>query len=238
LSITTRLDQIHAQARQNRWLWYFSIFCRLVLVLGFIPSGIVKISGERFAAGLSVNHPMGHYLEALHHTGYYYTFIGIVQLMAALLLLFPRTVTLGAMLYLPIILNICILSFAVRFEGSYLTAPLMVLANLYVLFWNYDRIKFILPFRKVSSHLIVEKPAKYSNRFPVRFLFAVIVIIGLLLAYFLHGHNVMPRNSLRDCETQFRGTANEIAGEKFCKCIHTEGRDLKECLEEYERLKK
>ncbi len=67
---------------------------------------MVKILGERFASGLSANHPMGHYLEALHLTGYYYTFIGIVQVTAALMLLIPRTATLGAFLYFPIILNI------------------------------------------------------------------------------------------------------------------------------------
>src|SRR5215207_3889092 len=69
---------------------------------------------------------MGHYLEALHHTGFYYTFIGVVQILAAILLLVPRTVILGALLYFPLILNICVLSYAVRFEGSILTSPLML----------------------------------------------------------------------------------------------------------------
>ncbi len=106
---------------------------------------------ERFASGLSVNHPMGSYLEALHHTGYYYTFIGIVQAAAALMLLIPRTVTLGAFLYFPIILNICILTYAVRFDGSLFTAPLMVLANLYILGWNYEKWKYILPFNHPAN---------------------------------------------------------------------------------------
>lgn len=107
--------------------------------------------GERFASGLSVNHPMGHYLEALHHTGYYYTFIGVVQVAAALMLLMPRTATLGAFLYFPIILNICILTYAVRFDGSLFTAPLMVLANLYILGWNYEKWKYILPFNRPAN---------------------------------------------------------------------------------------
>ena len=84
---------------------------------------MVKIVGERFASGLSDIHPMGAYLEALHHTGYYYTFIGIAQVVAAVLLLIPRTVTLGALLYFPIIVNIWLLSYAVRFEGSIVTSP-------------------------------------------------------------------------------------------------------------------
>ncbi|HEX5706212.1 MAG TPA: DoxX family protein [Pyrinomonadaceae bacterium] len=137
--------------KENRWLWLFSIFCRLALAAGFFPSGMVKIVGERFASGLSVNHPMGHYLEALHHTGYYYTYIGVVQVAAAIMLLIPRTVTLGAFLYFPIILNICILTYAVRFDGSLFTAPLMVLANLYLLGWNYEQWKYILPFNRPAN---------------------------------------------------------------------------------------
>ena len=119
MNFLLRIDQIHAEIRQNRWHWLFAIFCRFSLALGFIPAGITKIMGERFASGLSVNHPMGQYLEALHGTGYYYTFIGVIQIIAGILLIIPRTVLLGVLLYLPIVLNICILSFAVRFDGSF-----------------------------------------------------------------------------------------------------------------------
>ncbi len=98
MSISAKLDQLHAEAKENKWLYYFAIFLRIALAFGFITSGMVKIMGERFASGLSVNHPMGKYLEALHHTGFYYTFIGIVQVIAAILLLIPRTVMLGALL--------------------------------------------------------------------------------------------------------------------------------------------
>src|SRR5687768_15391534 len=151
MSISSTLDRLHSRVRRNSWLWLFSIFCRVALAAGFFPSGMVKILGERFASGLSANHPMGHYLEALHYTGYYYTFIGVVQVAAALMRLLPRTVTLGAFLYFPIILNICVLTYAVRFDGSLFTAPLMVLANLYILGWNYEKWKYILPFNRPAS---------------------------------------------------------------------------------------
>lgn len=151
MSISSTLDRLYSETKKNSWLWLFSIFCRLVLALGFIPAGIVKLMDERFASGLSVNHPMGGYLEALHHTGYYYTFIGVVQVAAAIMLLIPRTVTLGAFLYFPVILNICILTFALRFDGSFFTAPLMTLANLFLLGWNYEKWKYILPFNRPAG---------------------------------------------------------------------------------------
>ena len=147
MSISSTLDRLHFRVRRNRWLRYFTVFNRLGLAAGFLPSGFVKINGERFT-DLSVKHPMGHYLEALHRTGYYYTFIGVLQVTAGILLLIPRTATLGALIYFPIIFNICILSFAVRFEGSFLSSPLMVLANLYLLCWDYDKLKYIFPWER------------------------------------------------------------------------------------------
>ena len=147
MSISSTLEQLHFSTKQKKWLRYFAVFIRIGLAFGFLTSGFVKINGERFTT-LSVNHPMGNYLEALHRTGYYYTFIGVLQVTAAILLLIPRTATLGALIYFPIILNICILSWAVRFEGSFLSAPLMVLANLYLLCWDYDKLKFIFPWEK------------------------------------------------------------------------------------------
>ena len=151
MNLSATLDRLHSRAKENSWLWLFSIFNRFALAAGFFPSGMVKILGERFASGLHANHPMGHYLEALHQTGYYYTFIGVVQVAAAIMLLIPRTVTLGAFLYFPIILNICILTYATRFDGSLFTAPLMVLANLYLLGWNYEKWKYILPFNRLAE---------------------------------------------------------------------------------------
>lgn len=147
MSISVALDRMHGRLKKRKLFRYFTIFIRIALAWGFLPSGFVKIAGERFTS-LSVNHPMGNYLEALHRTGYYYTFIGIMQMIAAILLLIPRTATLGALIYLPIILNICILSLAVRLEGSFISSPLMVLANLYLIFWDYDKIKYVLPFKK------------------------------------------------------------------------------------------
>src|ERR1043165_9687561 len=126
MSLFADFERVYGELRRNKWLRYFAIFCRIALALGFLPSGIVKVMGERFTA-LPPNHPLGHYFDALHGTGFYYKFIGVGQLTAALLLLIPRAALLGAILYLPIILNICVLTYATRFEGTRITT-LMLLA--------------------------------------------------------------------------------------------------------------
>ena len=235
MNVATKLDQFHAKAKQNRWLKYFAIFNRLALAAGFIPAGIVKLMDERFANGLSELHPMGAYLVALHHTGYYYTFIGVVQLLAAVLLLIPRTVALGAVIYFPIILNICILSFAVRFDGSLFTAPLMVLANVYLLCWHYDRLKYLLPFKQtafISSEKVPVK--KTTNRVPWKFFTGVFLVTVLIVFSTSHMYTIMPKNTYTQCMSQFKNTNRLTAGKDFCDCIHKEGNPLNSCIEIYE----
>lgn len=235
MSISSKLDQFHLEATGNKWLYYFSIFLRLALAWGFIASGMVKILGERFASGLSVNHPMGQYLQALHNTGYYYTFIGVIQVLAAILLLVPRTVVLGALLYFPVILNICILSYAMRFEGSILTSPLMVLGSLFLICWNYDKVKYILPFDHTIATSAAPRQKNMSTIFPTKFFLGVVATVMAIILLIRFGFDVMPRNSLKDCNSQFVGTNRTKAGAGFCDCIHNQGQPLDSCIEEFNK---
>jgi uncharacterized membrane protein YphA (DoxX/SURF4 family) len=230
----SKLNLIHAHLRKNIWLQYFSIFCRIALAAGFIPSGLVKIFDERFTS-LSVNHPMGHYLEALYYTSYYYTFIGIIQVTAAILLLIPRTATLGALLYFPIILNIAILSLAVRFVGSHISSPLMVLANLFLILWDYHKIKYILPFNEPPEHAILRDKNERIKAFPTRFAIGALVALSLLLVLLLNMYTIEPYNTLQDCERQAKKSKNPKAVDEFCNCIHNEGKPLNKCLDMYEK---
>jgi uncharacterized membrane protein YphA (DoxX/SURF4 family) len=236
MRLAATLDHLHRQARENKWLYLFAMFCRFILAVGFIPPGIVKIAGERFTA-LAVNHPMGNYLEALHHTGYYYTIIGVMQVVAGVLLLLPRTAILGAVIYFPIILNICILSLAVRFDGSRVTSPLMVLANLYLLCWYYHTWKLILPFNHPESQIALPKWKELKGKFPFKFFAGVVAAFALVILFARFGHELMPRNTLKECRTQCEDSANPEACYTFCDCIHKEGQPLDKCLEAYEEAK-
>ena len=234
MRVSSALDLLHFKVKQNRWLRYFAVFNRIVLAAGFVPSGLVKIMGERFASGLSANHPMGHYLVALHQTGYYYTFIGVVQVTAAILLLIPPTAALGACLYFPIILNICILSFAVRFDGSLFTAPLMVLANMYLLGWYYDKWKYILPFNRTAvSGISTDK--SLGNKFPAVFFTGVLAVMIVFAVVVPQLYSIRPRNTLSQCIKQFKGSNRTKAGYDFCDCIHNQGRSLDSSLDAYNK---
>ncbi len=236
MTLADRLDALHVRVKQNRWLRYFTVFNRVALAAGFFPAGFVKVTGERFT-DLSNNHPLGQYLEALFHTGYYYSFIGIAQMAAAALLLIPRTATLGALLYFPIILNITLLSLAVRFEGSLLTAPLMVLANLYLICWDYDKLKYVLPFKHAAGPPPIpgDLPGQQrrDNKFALLFFAGVgltILTFGLVIT---HVFDVLPRNTIADCRRQFQGGRRTQAGYEFCDCIHQRGQALDKSLDQY-----
>ncbi len=233
MNFSNKLDQLHLKIRQNKWMRYFTVFTRIALAFGFIFPGFVKVNGERFT-DLSCNHPLGHYLEVLFTTGYYYTFIGVLQMLAAILLLIPRTAALGVTIYFPIILNICILSFAVRFEGSLLTSPLMVIGCLYLFCWDYHKFKYILPFKNHTYHEL-PKSASLTKNFPIRFFAAVFATFVLVIFLVLNAYKVKPRNTLPDCRSQFEGKKNEKEGFEFCDCVHLEGKPLGKCLDNYEK---
>jgi len=230
-----KLEQFYYEAKGNKWFRWFTVFCRVALALGFIPSGIVKIMGERFTA-LPANHPLGHYFDALYQTGSYYTFIGVVQIITALLLLIPRTALLGAILYFPTILNICILAYATRFEGTRITT-LMLLGNIYLLCWDYERIKYILPFKQSNTEIYSAKKKAISSRFPFAFFGAVFAIVALVIVVNIFIFEIRPGNSQIECRNGGLDSKYPKASQEFCDCIYIEGKPLDKCLEEYKQAK-
>ena len=137
------LDGLHVSMTRRWYLQLFTAFTRILLGGAFIPPSIVKILHRPFTV-LPDSHPVGHYFNALYNTGFYYEFLGWGQLVAALLLLFPRTAHIGALLFLPIIANIAVLTTSVGFVGTWLITILMSLAATWLVAWEYDRLKPIL----------------------------------------------------------------------------------------------
>jgi uncharacterized membrane protein YphA (DoxX/SURF4 family) len=143
-TIESVLDRLHEHARENRWLRRFTVFNRIMLFVAFLPSGLKKIVAQPFTL-LGPETSVGYFFDALLRTGFYYEFIGWAQLVAGVMLLIPRTATLGAVIYFPIILNIWVITVAMHFKGTWVITSLMLLACTYLLCWDYDRLKRILP---------------------------------------------------------------------------------------------
>ena len=144
------LDGIHVSATRRWWLQLFTAFTRVLLAIGFIPPSIPKILHKPFTL-LPETDPVGAYFHALFQTGFYYEFLGWAQITAAVLLLIPRTAHLGALMFLPIIANIAVLTLSVGFRGTWVVTSLMTFAALWLVAWEYDRLKPILFRRRESS---------------------------------------------------------------------------------------
>jgi hypothetical protein len=139
------LSRIHARLVAERSLRVFTIAVRALLALAFVPSGLVKIMDEPFTR-LPVSDPVGYFFAGFFSAHGYYRFVGVAQWTAAALLLAPRTATLGAFLYLPIIVNIFAITVALgpSFAGTRYITGAMLLGNLYLLAWDWDRWKPIV----------------------------------------------------------------------------------------------
>jgi uncharacterized membrane protein YphA (DoxX/SURF4 family) len=136
------LEKLHNRIYNKRLFLFLTWGTRLLLFLAFLPSGLKKMMGERFTI-LSIDDPVGFFFEGLYRTGFYWNFLGFMQLLVGILLLIPKTAFVGAILYLPIVINIFIIVVSMNFKGTPIIAGLMLLANLYLLFWDYKKLKGI-----------------------------------------------------------------------------------------------
>jgi uncharacterized membrane protein YphA (DoxX/SURF4 family) len=143
MSLEARLDTLHSSVRERKWLRAFAWFNRLVLALAFTPAGLTKLMGHRFTS-LAIDTPVGFFFEALYRTGFYWRFLGAAQLVAAVLLLLPRTHPLGAVLYFPIALNVFLITLSMHFQGTPFVTGAMLLASTYLMCWHYDAWKGLL----------------------------------------------------------------------------------------------
>jgi len=230
-----RFEEVYYEAKADKWFQRFAVFCRIALATSFIIAGYVKIVGERFAAGLPSNNPLGHYFDALQLTGYYYTFIGIAQIITAILLLIPRTSLIGALMYFTFIVNICVLTYATRFDGTRLNT-MVLLASLFLLVWDYDRLKHILPFKQPKTEPpVLKNPRGVRLRFLFfggSFIVLAIIIIGTFYLY-----EIVPGNSEAECRNQCASSKNPAACQIFCDCIYKQGQPLDSCLATFDKAK-
>ena len=134
-----RFAAAHRWAHSQGWLRRFTLANRLLLAMAFLPTGLVKATGQRFTI-MSVDTPVGYFFEAMYQTGPYWVFIGVVQVVAAILLLIPRTAALGAVLFLPVALSVFLITWGVGFGNTVYVTGGMLLAATYLVCWDGDRV--------------------------------------------------------------------------------------------------
>lgn len=129
-------------ARARPLLYRLTLGTRLLLAVGFIPTGMVKLLGRRFTL-MSPESDIGGLFETLYGSGLYWRFLGLTQVAAGLLVLSNATATVGAMLFFGIMLNVFVITLSYDFHFTPVVTGLMLLATLYLLLWDYDRLRSV-----------------------------------------------------------------------------------------------
>lgn len=128
------IDLMHTK-KFFRFIYYFT---GISMAVTFVLSGIRKFPGLKFTI-LGTDNPVGLYFEAMHQLGFYWNFIGYFQILCGVLLFFRRTAPLAVLLMLPVTVNIFLVSAGLDMRGTPYITSAMLLANIFMLFWHYER---------------------------------------------------------------------------------------------------
>lgn len=132
--------------KEKVWLQIFVIYTRYLIGGAFVFASLVKISGGRFTAVSGAENPINsawHFFETLYQSGLYWKFIGIGQFIAGGLLMTQRFSKLGAVVFLPIILNVFVITIFYYFAGTPFITGGMLLATVMLLIWEWDTLKVL-----------------------------------------------------------------------------------------------
>lgn len=153
----------------------YDIF-RIILGITFLFSGIGKFYGDSFIIG------PGYIFEELskHNLLYFAMFIALSQITIGFLLLIRKFSTLGAIMLLPMILNILIVTISLKWQGTPIVVCIFLLMNLFLLFHKRSKFYSIFGFNNFREFLIFFKSTA------IYILGFIFVLSGVLLYYFLN----------------------------------------------------
>ncbi|MCG8417841.1 MAG: hypothetical protein MJE77_07850 [Proteobacteria bacterium] len=137
-------DELIRTVRGARWANLVVVNLRILIGFAFIPAGLKKVLGQPFTdpANTGLFHD---FLHSFHATGGFYRFVGMVQLVAALLLMTQRFAALGTLLALPVLTAIAVFCWSTGAGVPTRTVvTLMLLGTVALFVWDRDRWRGIL----------------------------------------------------------------------------------------------
>lgn len=129
------------------WAQIFIIYTRYLIGGTFVFASLIKIKGYRFTSESGAEHPIDsawHFFETMYQSGLYWKFIGLSQLVAGFLLMTQRYSKLGALVNLPIILNIFVITLSYEFAYTPVVTGLLLLANILLILWDWNELKILV----------------------------------------------------------------------------------------------
>ncbi|HEY5927301.1 MAG TPA: hypothetical protein VIV11_36690 [Kofleriaceae bacterium] len=127
-----------SRLRRKRWANLFVINVRILIGFAFLPAALKKLLDQPFTDPANVGR-FHDFLDAFRATGWFYQFVGIGQLVAALLLFSQRFALLGAIIALPILTAITAFCWSTQVYPTATVATLMWLGTLGLMVWDVER---------------------------------------------------------------------------------------------------
>lgn len=133
-----RMESLLARLRRARWANLCVVNLRILIGFAFLPAALKKLLDQPFT-DLTNTGPFHDFLHAFQATGWFYQFVGVLQLAAAALLCTQRFAFFGALLALPILTAITAFCWSTRVIPTATVASLMWLGTLGLLIWDLER---------------------------------------------------------------------------------------------------
>ncbi|WP_156113401.1 hypothetical protein [Wocania ichthyoenteri] len=160
----------------------FIIYTRYLIGGAFVFASLIKIKGKRFTSESGELSPINsalHFFETMYQSGLYWEFIGIGQLIAGFFLMTQKFSKLGALMNLPIIINIFIITLSYYFAYTPVVTGLMLIANLMLIIWEWNEIKILFNLTpNIDKSIRLEKDCFWQ-------------IIGLILFLFTFTYRLL-----------------------------------------------
>ncbi|TYP95346.1 hypothetical protein LX73_0646 [Fodinibius salinus] len=136
------------------WTQLLIIYTRYLIGGAFVFASIIKVKGKRFTTESGAEYSIDtawHLFETMYQSGLYWQFLGISQLVAGFLLMTQRYSKLGALLFLPIIGNIFVITLSYYFAYTPVLTGMMLVANLMLVAWDWNELKVLFNRTPVMS---------------------------------------------------------------------------------------
>ena len=141
--------------KEKIWMQVIIIYTRYLLGGAFVFASLIKIKGQRFTTESGAVEPINsswHFFETMYQSGLYWKFIGLGQLLAGFLLMTQRFSKLGALINFPILANIFAVTISYYFAFTPLIVAAMLLANLALIFWEWDELKILFNLKYIPPN--------------------------------------------------------------------------------------
>ena len=129
--------------RATRWCTVAVINLRFLIGFAFVPAALKKVLGQPFTDPTNRG-PFHEFLHGFYATGAFYTFVGVMQMIAAVLLCTQRFATLGALIALPILSAIMVFCWSTGVVFTSFVVTLMTLGTVGLLAWDWHKLRLVL----------------------------------------------------------------------------------------------